>query len=310
MKTAKTLPQPKVTAIVLTWNSADFICAALNSLKNSFYPINILAIDNDSTDNTRQLIRKNYPDVEMHNTQTNLGYAGGNNYGIRLALKNRPDYIFILNPDAEVSKSCVEKLVDRLEAEPRLAAASPMIYYHNSSKIWFAGSWIKWRTGETLQCGQNTLDDGRYNTQRYTERLNGCAMLIRSTTIARVGLMDERYFLYYEESDWSMRFASHGLGNGFQPDAKVWHKVSSSTGGFHGSIYQYYMTRNRLLFVRKHKPYMLPAVVLLSIHPYIKIITGTQKRSGFKIALMQARVIAKGHLDFFLCRFGKQVVPN
>jgi hypothetical protein len=302
--------KPTVVSIILTWNSADFISEALESLQRSSYPTKILVIDNHSADNTREIIRKKFPNIELHDTGANLGYAGGNNYGIGIAKSDDPDYIFILNPDAQVSSDCIGKLVKRMEQEKEIALISPIIYYHGTNKIWFGGSYIRWYSGETIQINMGQLDAGHIMKRRYTERVNGCAMLIRTEATKKVGLMDERYFLYYEESDWSVRFAEKGYKNGLEPTAQVWHKTSSSTGGSTSPLYQYYMSRNRLLFIWKHRAHMLPIVILFSIYLSFVGIMSTFRHTDLHQTLVCIKAIFKAYSDFALRKFGKQRIPN
>jgi len=292
--------KPKVVSIVLTWNAADFVCQALDSLQKSSFPTEILVIDNDSADATRDVVTANFPDVKLINTGENLGYAGGNNFGIEVALEENPDYIFILNPDAFVDANCLATLVQRMESERSVAAVSPIIYNAESRQPWFAGSWIRWRTGETVQI--STIDA----KQKYTERINGCAVLVRANAIQKTGLMDARYFLYYEESDWSVRFTARGYKNGLEPNAVAWHNVSSSTGGGLSPLYQYYMARNRLLFVKKHRPNFLPIVMFSSLHIAYHDIILISKRSGLANAIRCAKAMMRGQMDFFFGRFGRR----
>lgn len=183
-----------------------------------------------------------------------------------------------------------------------------MIYHDGTQNVWFGGSQIVWRNGATLQPGGK--DVGQFDHLRYTDRANGCAMLVRASAIDNIGLMDERFFLYYEETDWSVSFAKAGYKIGFEPKAKVRHKTSSSTGGFTGPLYQYYTTRNKLLFIGKQRPGMLLSVLAFSMVDSILKLNDIRKKTSPKHARLIARAIAKGYLDFMLGRFGKQRIPT
>lgn len=296
--------RPRVITIILTWNSADFICDAIESVQASSYPTKLLIVDNDSSDNTRELIAQTYPDVAVHNTGANLGYAGGNNAGIQLALQDNPDYIFILNPDATVAKDCVEKLVSRLEADKELAAISPIIYHAESNHIWYAGSSIHWLTGETPQDGQGQIDTGQFANVTCTGRLNGCAMLVRTKIFESVGLLDDRFFLYYEETDWSARCIRAGYKLGFESQAHVRHLASASTGGNSNPLYRYYTTRNKLLLILKNRPAMLLPVTLHSVAVSCMFVARAVRSDGVSRAMAGAKAICKGYRDFALRRFG------
>jgi GT2 family glycosyltransferase len=296
---------PRIITIVLTWNSELFIEDCIDSLLRSDLKTDLLVIDNDSSDNTIKIINSKYPSIRTINTGSNLGYSGGNNFGIKIAEKENPDYIFILNPDAIVDSKCIENLVNRLQNDKLTGAVSPKIYHHNSKKVWFGGSYIKWHTGETIQYTGD--DTGQFDDNYYTERLNGCAMLLRISAIEKTGLMDERFFLYYEESDWSVSFKENGFQNGFQPDAIVWHKVSSSSGGPKSKLYQYYMHRNRLLFVEKHKRHLLPVVIFWNIFFDITHSAYVAKNIGLKDSIVYINISAKAYLDYIFRKFGRRI---
>lgn len=300
--------RPKVTSIVLTWNSADYIETCIDSLLDSGYKTDLLIIDNNSSDNTRELITCKYPSLKLINTGENLGYAGGNNIGILEAITNNADYIFILNPDARIAKNCITSMVGRIESDTELAGVSPKIYYEGSNDIWFAGSVIKWHSGVTTQPGGR--DEGQFDSVQYTERLNGCAMLIKTSVIKEFGLMDNNFFLYYEESDWTVTFTEANYRLGFEPSAMVWHAVSSSTGGHSSTLYHYYMTRNKLYFVHKHHPLMIPVVFTFMIFDSCLQILIVIKRSNLRRAFLISRAISKGYFDYFTRRLGKQSIPS
>jgi len=300
--------RPAITTLVLTWNSAAFITDCIDSLRASTIPTRIVVVDNDSADDTRALLAERYPDITVVNTGANLGYAGGNNIGIRQALHDGADYVFIINPDATIDPHCIEQLHARLQQEPTLGGVSPKIYFHGTDRLWFGGSTIDWRTGVTRQIGGP--DTGQYDTERYTERLNGCAMMLPASTLDTVGLMDERYFLYYEESDWSVMAARKGFKLGFVASAKAWHENSSSTGGHLSPLYQYYMTRNRLYFMKKFKPSALPRVLFLVIWSGMESTYVAYRDVNIRRAYVVMKSILKACFDFCAGRMGRRAIPE
>lgn len=296
-----------ITTVILTWNSADFINSCLTSLTQSHRATDIIVVDNNSSDNTRSIVESNFPKVHLIDTGANLGYAGGNNVGIKQALINNTDYIFIINPDTHIDKNCIDALLNRMKNEKQLAAVSPKIYSCSTNDIWFAGAQVNLVTGNTPQL--NGKDNGQYDAISYTERLTGCAMMVSKDAIKRVGLMDERFFLFYEETDWSMRFIKSGYRLGVEQSAKFWHNASASTGGYTSPLYHYYMTRNRLLFMQKHKPIMLPITYLVSILDSLLAITVSLKRVGSYRAYVVFKSILKGYVDFIFRKFYKREIP-
>jgi GT2 family glycosyltransferase len=295
-----------VVTIVLTWNSADFIEECLSSLIKSSYPTNILVVDNNSSDNTREVISKKFPKIKLVNSGSNIGYAGGNNFGIKIAQKENPEYIFLLNPDATVQKDCLKNLISRMNSEKDVGLASPIILYNDSKVIWYAGSSINWHNGVTSHIGANEIDEGQYSNNLHTERANGCAMIIRASKLREVGLMDEHYFLYYEETDWSVRFSNAGYSIGLVPAAITWHKASSSTGGHKSALYHYYMTRNRLYFMSKftesRSKYFFARSIIGSWFSLVAIL----RKFGVTVFKNCLRGVAAGYYDYSKSKFGRR----
>ncbi len=307
--------KPRVATIVLTWNSADFVAQALTSLQKSSYPTDVLVVDNDSHDNTAELISNKFPNIAQLQTGDNYGYAGGNNRGVKHIFEQcrksnaaKPDYIFILNPDAYVDKDCIKTLVERMESEPELAVVSPKIYHAGTNDIWYAGMDLTWRNGGTVM--NHGIDNGQFDNNKYTDLPSGCAMLIRSHIFDKVGLFDERFFLYYEETDWATRCKKLGNKIGIQHDAIAHHHASASTGGFSSPLYQYYTTRNKLLFVRNQRPLYMPIVLLYSFISSFEKIRAENHHVSAKSTRVIRNAMAKGYLDFFLGRFGRQNIPS
>jgi N-acetylglucosaminyl-diphospho-decaprenol L-rhamnosyltransferase len=240
-----------VAALVLTWNSADLIERCLESLAAAVPAQHVMVVDNASADGTAQLVRDRFPDVEVLETGDNLGFAGGCNAGISALLGDGYEHVFLLNPDAYVATDCIELLAQHLASDERCAAVSPLIHDHPGATVWFAGSDIDWTTGSTYHRGQGGTAEMFGTDPIDTDRINGGAVLLRATALQEVGLFDEGYFLYYEETDLSVRLTRAGWGLHVLPTARAWHEASSSTGGNLGRVYNYYLTRGRLSFLRK-----------------------------------------------------------
>ncbi|RJQ35840.1 glycosyltransferase family 2 protein [Candidatus Microgenomates bacterium] len=300
------MKQPLVYTIVLTWNSKEFIEKCINSVLASTYPTEILIIDNNSTDGTEEYIRKKFNSVKFIQNNKNLGYAGGNNVGIREALKMKADFIFILNPDATIAQNCISELVNTMLLDTEIGMASPKIYYQsNPKKIWFAGGIIDWKKGLTPHIGYNEVDRGQYNSNSYMDRVCGCAVMIRTESLNKIGLLDENYFLYFEETDLSVRFTNNRYKLLYVSEAECWHKTSSSTGGHFSPLYQYYMTRNNLYFMSKYGGKYSYIFLLHFLNRNVKnifqiIIVKKNKSLPVIISLL------KGVMDYYLHNFGKQ----
>lgn len=286
-----------VLAIVVTWNSSDVIEECLTSLYASQSRVDVVVVDNASTDDTVSKITKRYPQTLLIQSGANRGYAAGNNLGIRLGLEKGTEFLFVVNPDARVRRDCVPKLLDALLAEPSAAAVSPMIYYASDETIWYAGCVVNWSAGLTLHVGQGEEDRGQYPARVRTDIMSGCAMLLRSTAIERAGLMEESYFLYYEELDLSYRLQQLGYSILMEPSAKCWHKVSSSTGGYASPFVQYYLARNRLKLWSKFG-FLSSRFLLSSSVNCAGQVLATFRRAGLKAAAANASAVLRAYIDF------------
>lgn len=183
----------------------------------------------------------------------NIGFPGGNNTGIKFALRFfNPDYILLLNNDTVVDENFLGELVKNGKSREDVGILGPKIYFYNKPNIiWSAGCKISWKLSRGLQIGSGEKDHQQYDTIKKVEYVSGSAFLIETEVIQKIGLMDEKYFLYFEESDWTLRANQEGYGSLYIPTARIWHKISQSGGGISSPIGLYYITRNRWIFMRK-----------------------------------------------------------
>jgi GT2 family glycosyltransferase len=157
----------------------------------------------------------------------------------------------LLNNDTEVAPDFLRRLVDAAEADPAIGLASPTVYYHEQPEvIWSAGGAIDWRQGSTRMVGLGERDEGQFGVvPRSVDFVTGCAMLVRRAVVEEIGLLDDRFFAYYEDTEWCVRADSAGHKVVHVPTSRVWHKISPSARAA-SPLVHYYMTRNRLLFLR------------------------------------------------------------
>ncbi|MEK7326115.1 MAG: glycosyltransferase family 2 protein [Chloroflexota bacterium] len=243
---------PRVAIIILNWNGLKDTLACLESLRRLDYPAcEIVVVDNGSTDESVATIRAAYPVVTLIETGENLGYVGGNNAGLKYAQSTKADYALLLNNDTEVDPGFLKLLVDVAENDPKVGIVGPMIYYYTQPDvIWSAGGAIDWNKGLPWMVGLDEREQGQFGTQpRPVDFVTGCALLIKMPVVERVGLLDERFFAYYEETEWCARVARAGYKILHVPQAKLWHKISPLARATSPTVH-YYMTRNRLLFLR------------------------------------------------------------
>lgn len=243
---------PQVAVIVLNWNGLADTLECLESLSHLDYPrYRIVVVDNGSTDGSVEAIRELFPDVAIIENGENLGFTGGNNVGLRYALAQETDYALLLNNDTEVAPDFLSRLVQAAEADPRIGIAGPTIYYYaRPDLIWSAGGMINRSRGQTRMIGLNEQDTGQYSLAPHeVDFVTGCALLVKRAVMEQVGLLDERFFAYYEEAEWCVRARKGGFKIIHVPTAKVWHKIPLDARD-HSPLVHYYMTRNRLLFLK------------------------------------------------------------
>jgi len=241
---------PLVYLITLNWNRRDDTLKCLGSLQQLDYPnTRLLVVDNGSTDRSVEAIREHFPAAKQILNAENLGFAGGFNRGLRFALEADADYILMVNNDTFVAPDLLEKLLQACEPAD-VGAVAPLIYYAAApDRVWSAGAG---RSRWTLEL---TGDHGREEQfTEVTERefLSGCGLLIKRQVLERVGLFDERFFMYYEDSDFALRVRQAGYRLLLVPQAKMWHAVSQSSEGSDSPGERYWMGHSSVLFFRKH----------------------------------------------------------
>jgi GT2 family glycosyltransferase len=251
---AQQTADPSVFVVVLNWNNWPDTIECVTSLMSMTYAnCTVAVVDNGSTDGSVPRIRGRFPGLQILETRRNLGYAEGNNVGMRLALEQGSDYILLLNNDTIVAPSLVSDLVRAAEACPDGGFFSPTIYYSSDPKrIWFAGvDWLE----TTMEFRHRSDDPGaRVDTRGVvdTDYASGCALLTRSSVLRRIGLLDSKFFLTFEETDLCYRGRRDGLRSYVVARASLWHKVSASFGGAGSPLITYFQTRNKLLWGERH----------------------------------------------------------
>lgn len=243
--------KPRVLIIILCYNGVALTLACLESLRQMRYPnADVLVVDNASRDDTPTLVRARFPEVAVIETGANLGFAAGNNVGLRHALAQGYDYALLLNNDTEVAPDFLDALVDAAESDPAIGIAGPTItYYEQPETIWSAGGLIDWRHGRSAMRGIGERDTGQYHAMGDVDFVTGCALLCKRAVLERAGLLDERFFMYYEETEWCVRAARAGFRIVHVPASRVLHKIPLDARADQPYV-AYYMTRNRLLFLR------------------------------------------------------------
>src|SRR5919204_4087266 len=255
------VPKPLVYVIVLNWNGWCDTVHCLASLRRSSYPnLHVVVVDNGSTDGSPEHLAPlvEEPWGELVRASRNLGFTGGANLGLRLTLERGADYAFLLNNDAMVAPDCITTLVEAAERQPEAGFIGPKIVWaQEPHRIWSAGMSVAWHRA-TIEAHQNTPDDGRFDGCRVVQGLSGCALLVKRAVLERAGLLDERYFAYYEDLDWCLRARPAGFRCLYVGRACASHIGSASsnpsTARSQSAFLNYYAARNILLFLGTHAP--------------------------------------------------------
>jgi len=238
-----------LTVVVLSWNGLSLTRDTLRSLEACQVPgdwrLRVLVVDNASSDGSPQMVRDEFPGVELLALPENRRFAGGNNEGLRRALDAGADAVMLLNNDVVADPKMIAKLLAALDEQPDAGAAAPLIYFAPpSDRIWYGGGRCRPWLAHSSHRGLRERDRGQYRSIEDTGYLTGCCLLARAEAWRKVGLLDERYFIYAEDADWSLRARAAGFRLLFVPTARLWHRVSASsanaTGGHSMSAWKVY----------------------------------------------------------------------
>lgn len=245
---------PFVSIVTLNWNGLGVTLEFLESMRNVTYKnYEIIVVDNGSDiDPTDAINAGNYYNTKVVKSPVNLGSAGGNNFGMRHSSPHY-DFCFQVNNDAEVTPDLIDLCLEPFYRDPSIGVVCPKIRFHdNPTVIQYAGfNKMSMLTGKTTAVGSLEEDKGQHDVSGYTHAAHGCAMMVSREVIDKVGMMAEKYFVYYDESDWSARIIKAGYKIYYQAKGLIYHKESMSMGKTSANKV-HYMTRNRIYYMRRH----------------------------------------------------------
>ena len=243
---------PFISIITLNYNQTDVTCQFLESCRKlEFKNFEILVCDMASAiDPSSKILSGNYPNTRLLLSKENLGFAKGNNWGMR---QGKGDFFFIVNNDTEVTPTLLDELLKPFALDEQIGVTCPKImYYDQPEVIQYAGfNPMNKFTGRTSSIGMMEKDQGQYNVSGPTAGAHGCAMMVKREVVEKVGMFPEKFFLYYEEWDWSARIQNAGYKIWYTAPAKIFHKESMSVGK-NNPMKIYYHTRNRILYIRRN----------------------------------------------------------
>lgn len=286
----------QVAIIILNFNSGRDTLECLESLTKigkKDPQLLIIVVDNASTDDSVGMIKKAYPQVTVIVNHENLGFAEGNNCGIRFALKRGADFLLILNNDTTVSPDLITRLVFAASKEKTGGIFGPKIYFtagrethlgrYKSSElgkvIWYAGGKLDWDNVLAAHRGVDEVDLGQYDEFVKTAFVTGCALFVRREVFETTGLFDAKFYLYYEDVDLCLRARKKGYELCYVPDAHLWHKNADSGGGTGSDLQSYYLTRNRLLIGVRYAPWKTKLALFREALKLLMSGTKTQKQA-------------------------------
>jgi len=295
----------KIAIVILHFANQRQTSECLTSVKKlDVHGLKVEAfIVNNSSREDLSRLKKNFHDFIFLDPGKNLGYATGNNLGIREALGNKADFVFIVNNDTILEKDLLLELVKAADLNKKAGILGPKIYFapgyefhkerykkeDQGKVIWYVGGVIDWQNIVASHRGVDEVDYGQYDTSLETDFVSGCAMFVKKEVFEKIGIFDERFFLYWEDVDFCQRAKRAGYKVVFIPQAKLWHaNAGSSQVG--GPLHDYYMTRNRLLFGMKFANFRTKLALL---------------KQSWQILLQGRRWQKIGVRDFYLGKFGQ-----
>ncbi|MHB8904522.1 MAG: glycosyltransferase family 2 protein [Melioribacteraceae bacterium] len=294
---------PKVSIIILNWNGLADTLECLESLRKIDYKnYDVILVDNNSSGDDVKILTERFENyiAKIISNNDNLGFSGGNNVGIKYALDCNADVVLLLNNDTVVEPDFLSKLVHEANKNLNASIITPMInYYTNKNIIWFAGGFISKIRSSGFPFGIGKKEK-HYLKNRYCTFASGCCMYIKKEVIEKIGLLDENYFLYLEDSDYSYRAYKTGLKILYAPSSRIYHKVSATTSRAHSFLALYYGTRNRLYFAKKNLNWYYNYSIFLYL-----LLTSTLKVLFFSKRFEAMKIIKRAFIDIRANRMGK-----
>lgn len=246
---------PLVYIILVNYNGYKDTIECVNSLKKiSYKNYKIVVVDNASSDNSVEILMEELSNCMIIESKKNIGFAGGNNLGIKYALNHNADYIMLLNNDTIVESQFLNDMINSFNVNNKIGIVGcKIMYYPEKNIIWYGGGYIDWFKFIGAHYGMRQIDKGQCNNKKEIDFVTGCCMLVKREVFEKVDLLSEDYFMYFEDVDFCVKVKNAGFMIWYNPEAVIYHKVGLSSGGEESSFSIEWCTRNRLLFMNKYK---------------------------------------------------------
>ena len=263
----------KIAVVLVNYHGMKDTNACIQSIRRSDTQADIVIVDNSCGSGEAALLRQAHPDAWVIANQENVGFSAANNAGIRWALESGCEYVMLLNNDTVIEPDLIRLLAEKAD---RKTVAVPAMYYASQPDVlWYGGGSISRWLGKNTHLHLETGATVTYAT--------GCCMMLHKDVITKVGMLDERYFMYCEDLEYSLRLAENHVSIVYVPEAKLFHKVGKSSGGAQSPLSVYYLTRNRLHCIREHPSFFRPTACLFSVSTrYIRMLLSVFQPDRFR----------------------------
>lgn len=296
------MSNPLLFVIVLNNKRRDDTLDCLKSLCQSDYKnMKVILLDNMSTDDSVEIVQREFPETQIIQLKENLGYAGNNNIGIQSALDQGAEWVFVLNDDTIMDPGCLSALIEIGERDEQIGILGPMVYHFDEPSIIQSAGGALGRLWLSTHLGKDEPDCGQFDSVHEVEWISGCAILVRREMIEQVGMLDANYFLYWEEAEWCIRARKYGWRILHVPYAKLWHKGVQRN--YQPKPYvTYYVTRNRFFtLVKHHAPWYVRLVAFLQV---LKTLVSWSVKPKWSSMRGHRNAMWQGLMDFLRNRWG------
>ena len=301
----------QIFIILVNWNKANLTLNCIKSINSSLYNnYQIIVVDNNSLDDSLELLESSNLNFHLIKNSENLGYTGGNNVGIKYAITKSPKYIFLLNNDTLIKNNCISELLFSMNNSPKIGIVQPKIFFYPEvDLLWSGPTYFNNFLLKPKLLGYKNIDsESKYNSTQFLDFAVGCATLIKTEVFLNVGLLDDDYFAVCEDVDFGLRASAAGFKILYNPNAIVYHLESASSGGSDNPVYVYYQTRSYLILFSKWNRSLFQYILSFFVYSF------SNMTRFFKLMLngnfKACYAIILGYLDFFKNKYGKQFHKN